>query len=58
VGETEAPPIRLSETYLKAAGAVAETRVVQSGYRLGAVLKEIASGKTKPDADQAASESC
>jgi S1/P1 Nuclease len=48
VGEKEAPPIHLSETYLKAAGAVAESRAVQSGYRLGGVLKEIASGKTSP----------
>jgi hypothetical protein len=34
------PTITLSEDYLKTAGAVAERRVVEAGYRLGAVLAE------------------
>ena len=34
-------PIDLSELYLKAGGGIAETRMVQAGYRLGAVLKEL-----------------
>jgi hypothetical protein len=41
VTEKEAPPIQLTERYLKQGGKVAEERVVQAGYRLGAVLKEI-----------------
>ncbi len=32
-------PIELSEAYLKTGGSVAQRRVVQAGYRLGAVLK-------------------
>jgi len=40
-GERQPPVIDLSEDYLKAAGAVAKQRVVQAGYRLGAVLAEI-----------------
>ncbi len=32
-------PIELSEAYLKSGGRVAQRRVVQAGYRLGAVLK-------------------
>ena len=31
----------LSQDYLKAGGGFAEIRVVQAGYRLGAVLKRI-----------------
>lgn len=34
--------IALSEPYLKAGGNVAELRLIRAGYRLGAVLKEIA----------------
>jgi hypothetical protein len=34
--------IDLSEQYLKAGGHVAAHRLVQAGYRLGAVLKQIA----------------
>jgi hypothetical protein len=41
VNEKEAPPIHLTERYLKTGGELAEERVVQAGYRLGAVLKEI-----------------
>jgi hypothetical protein len=41
VNETEAPPIHLTERYLKTGGNLAERRVVQAGYRLGAVLKTI-----------------
>ncbi len=40
VQETE-----LSERYLKAGGAVAEWRLVQAGYRLGAVVKTVVSGQ-------------
>jgi hypothetical protein len=41
------PPqeIELSERYLKAGGMAAEWRMVQAGYRLGAVLKQLASGQ-------------
>ena len=42
VEEKEAPPIHLTERYLKTGGNLAERRVVQAGYRLGAVLKTIA----------------
>jgi hypothetical protein len=42
VSEKEAPPIHLTERYLKTGGNLAERRVVQAGYRLGAVLKTIA----------------
>jgi hypothetical protein len=41
VDEKEAPPIHLTERYLKTGGGVAETRVVEAGYRLGAVLNQI-----------------
>jgi hypothetical protein len=34
--------IDLSEEYLKTGGRVAELRIVQAGYRLGAILKKIA----------------
>ena len=40
--KTEAPPIHLTERYLKIGGDVAEKRVTQAGYRLGAVLKQLA----------------
>ncbi len=33
--------IDLSEAYLKAGGKIAERRLVEAGYRLGAVLKEV-----------------
>jgi len=36
-------PIDLSETYLKAGGQIAQRRLVEAGYRLGAVLKLVAS---------------
>ena len=35
-------PIDLSQEYLQAGGQVAEQRIVQAGYRLGALLKSIA----------------
>jgi hypothetical protein len=38
IGET-VQPIELSEPYLQSGGRVAQRRVVQAGYRLGAVLK-------------------
>lgn len=41
-GRTGLPSLSLSESYLKSAGAVAEERVVSAGYRLGAVLKQVA----------------
>jgi hypothetical protein len=37
--------IELSERYLKAGGGMAEWRMVQAGYRLGAVVKGIVSGQ-------------
>jgi hypothetical protein len=40
-GKSTVPTIALSEAYLKAAGAVAEQRIVEAGYRLGAVLAEV-----------------
>jgi hypothetical protein len=45
--KTTAPPIALTERYLKAGGAVAETRVVQAGCRLGAVSKEVATATNR-----------
>jgi S1/P1 Nuclease len=33
--------LELSEAYLKAGGHLAETRLVQAEYRLGAVLKDL-----------------
>jgi hypothetical protein len=33
--------LELSESYLKTAGPIAERRLVEAGYRLGAVLKQI-----------------
>jgi hypothetical protein len=39
VGRIES--IDLSEAYLKAGGRIAERRLVEAGYRLGAVLKEV-----------------
>jgi hypothetical protein len=41
VDEKEAPPIHLTERYLKEGGNLAERRVVEAGYRLEAVLREI-----------------
>lgn len=35
------PVIELSEEYLKTAGAIAERRIVEAGYRLAAVLAEL-----------------
>jgi hypothetical protein len=43
VGRTES--IDLSQGYLKAGGRIAERRLVEAGYRLGAVLKEIVKQK-------------
>jgi hypothetical protein len=37
----ELQPIELSEDYLKEGGAICERRVVEAGYRLGAVLKQL-----------------
>jgi len=34
-------PIILSDSYLKVGGHVAQERIMQAGYRLGAVLKEL-----------------
>jgi len=34
--------IDLSEAYLKAGGRLSQRRIIEAGYRLGAVLKEIA----------------
>ena len=38
-------PIELSERYLKTGGPIAERRMVMAGYRLGAVLKEVAGSR-------------
>ena len=35
-------PIELSEAYLKAGGRIAQRRLVEAGFRLGAVLKQVA----------------
>ncbi|WLD12072.1 S1/P1 nuclease [Planctellipticum variicoloris] len=43
-GRRELPSLALSESYLKSAGAVAETRIVSAGYRLGTVLAQVADG--------------
>ena len=40
-GDVEFPPLDLSEDYFVAGRQVANRRLVQAGYRLGAVLKEI-----------------
>ena len=40
--KSEVPPIHLSEQYLKTGGNVAQRRIVEAGYRLGAVLKQLA----------------
>ncbi|HTN77675.1 MAG TPA: S1/P1 nuclease [Pirellulaceae bacterium] len=40
--DTEYPPITLTEDYLQAGGRVADRRLVQAGYRLGAILKQVA----------------
>ena len=34
-------PMQLSERYLKAGGGIAEQRIAQAGFRLGAVLREL-----------------
>jgi hypothetical protein len=44
--KAQAPPIQLTERYLKAGGAVAETRVIQAGYRLGAIAKQVVQSNT------------
>jgi hypothetical protein len=41
IDEKQAPPIHLTERYLKTGGALAKQRVTEAGYRLGAVLIEI-----------------
>lgn len=41
----EAPELVLTERYLKTGGGVAEQRVIQAGYRLGAALKGVANQK-------------
>ncbi|MGC4002630.1 MAG: S1/P1 nuclease [Pirellulales bacterium] len=38
-------PIGLSESYLKTGGAVAKKRAVEAGFRLGAILKEVAAAQ-------------
>lgn len=38
-------PIGLSKDYLQSGGKIAKRRVIEAGYRLGAVLKEIAAEK-------------
>jgi hypothetical protein len=40
--KAEAPELELTERYLKTGGRAAEERAIQAGYRLGAVLKELA----------------
>jgi hypothetical protein len=45
--KSEAPAIQLTERYLKAGGALAEQRVIQAGYRLGAVTKEVAKANSQ-----------
>ncbi len=40
--QNEVPELMLTERYLKEGGRVAEKRVIEAGYRLGAVLKELA----------------
>ncbi len=47
-GGTGLPSLSLSEGYLRSAGAVAEERVVSAGYRLGAVLKQVANANLPP----------
>lgn len=41
-GQTTSPMITLSERYLQTAGGIADRRVIEAGYRLGAVLHEAA----------------
>lgn len=45
LAELKKNPLGLSKDYLQAGGKIAKQRVVEAGYRLGAVLKEIAAGK-------------
>jgi hypothetical protein len=40
-GEQHTRPITLSDEYLSAGGKIAQQRLVQAGFRLGAVLKAI-----------------
>jgi hypothetical protein len=40
-GAREVPTITLSEEYLKRAGGVAHQRIVEAGFRLGAVLRQV-----------------
>jgi hypothetical protein len=51
-GSTNLQPIALSEEYLKAGGKICDRRVVQAGYRLAAVLKEIVDQPTPPSHDR------
>jgi hypothetical protein len=46
--KSEAPPIHLTERYLKTGGDVAEKRVTQAGYRLGSVLKGLVQEQQSP----------
>ena len=39
--ESELPEINLSQAYLQAGGRLSKQRVVQAGYRLGAVLRVV-----------------
>jgi hypothetical protein len=41
-GQTDLPTITLSESYLKTSGQIARQRIVEAGFRLGAVLKGVA----------------
>jgi hypothetical protein len=43
--ENEAPPLQVTERYLQTGGAIAEARVLQAGYRLGAIIKEVLSAE-------------
>jgi hypothetical protein len=45
-------PISLSEEYLKVGGKICDRRVVQAGYCLAAVLKEIVHQPTPPSHDR------
>ncbi|QDU25248.1 S1/P1 Nuclease [Anatilimnocola aggregata] len=40
--DPEYPPIKLSEDYLEAGGSAVDRRLIQAGYRLGAILKKVA----------------
>jgi hypothetical protein len=45
VEELKKNPLGMSKDYMQTGGKIAKQRVVEAGYRLGAVLKEIAAGK-------------